>query len=351
MDIKKQINSLTGVRFIAAMWVVCFHFSGHLKELLPILNPLQSLFSHGSSAVLFFFILSGFILSYNYFPSYKYINHLDFIWRRFCRIWPVHTAMIILFYVLFLVCFTLGISIPMDSFNYGLLLPEISMVRTWYNFELLMNKPAWSIHAEWFAYFVIFPLAFYFFNKRRGILIVVVPVIILAIFGYFPFYQIPSSATYIILPFLAGAGIYQLKNNFPLFDKAQYLSLISIVGIVFCLQYINQASIFRAGLYIFFGALIFSLSYEKCIISKLLSSKFFVYGGIISYSLYMSHYLIDFIYYPIFARLHLVNPLAKSAAGILMLLATLGLAAFFYHFIEEPSHRFLRKVKIKSLFS
>ena len=345
----KQIHSLTGVRFFAAMWVVCFHFSGHLKELLPVLNPLQPFFSHGASAVLFFFILSGFILSYNYFPSYQYCNHLDFIWRRFCRIWPVHMAIIILFYVLFLVCFVLGISIPIDSFNYSSLISEIPMVRTWYNWELLMNKPAWSIHAEWFAYIFIFPLAFYFFHKRRPIFAVFfLPFFILAAFGFFPIYQIPSSAIYIILPFLSGAGIYQLKRNFPLFDKSQWLSFISILGISVCLHFINHNSFFRSGLYVCFGALIFSLSFEKCIISKILGSKLFVYGGLISYSLYMTHYLIDLIYCPIFARLHLVNPLAKSFAGVLMLFFTLALAAFFYHFIEEPSHRFLRKFKIKS---
>jgi peptidoglycan/LPS O-acetylase OafA/YrhL len=345
----KQIHSLTGVRFFAALWVVCFHFSGHLKELLPVLNPLQPFFSHGASAVLFFFILSGFILSYNYFPSYQYGNHLDFIWRRFCRIWPVHMAMIILFYVLFLICFILGISISMDSFNCKLIILELLMVRTWSNSELLMNKPAWSIHAEWFAYIFIFPLAFYVFHKQRGIFIALfLPFLILAVFGLFPFYKIPSVAIYIALPFFAGAGIYQLRTYFPLFDKSQYLSFISIVGISVCLYYTNHNSIFRAGLYLCFAALIFSLSFEKCIISKILGSKLFVYGGLISYSLYMTHYLIDFIYCPIFARLHLVNPLAKSFAGVLMLFFTLALAAFFYHFIEEPSHRFLRKFKIKS---
>lgn len=347
----KHISSLTGIRFFAAMWVVCFHFSGQLKELLPILNPLQPFFSHGSSAVLFFFILSGFILSYNYFHTYKYGEHFDFVWRRFCRIWPVHMAMIVLFYLLFLVCFILGIYVSKDSFNYNLIVPEVFMVRTWYNWELLMNKPAWSIHAEWFAYIAIFPVAFYMCHGQKWWKVMIITFFALVAFGFFPIYQIPSSAIYIILPFLAGAGIYQLKINYPHFSKSQMLSLISVIGIGFCLHFLKYSSIFRIGLFVCFSTLIFSLSFEKCIFSKILSSKLFVYGGLISYSLYMTHYLIDFIYYPIFARLHLANPTAKSLAGVSMLLFTLCLAVFFYHFIEEPSYRFLRKIKIRSLFS
>lgn len=129
------------------------------------------------------------------------------------------------------------------------------------------------------------------------------------------------------------------------------LSLISVIGIGFCLHFLKYSSIFRIGLFVCFSTLIFSLSFEKCISSKILGSKLFVYGGLISYSLYMNHYLIDFIYYPLFCSFTSCKSNGKVFCWRFNALIYFVLSGIFYHFIEEPSYRFLRKIKIRSLFS
>ena len=64
---KKEIISLTSMRFFAAFFVFVFHARG----LLPVpIDETTLFFSRGYLWVDFFFVLSGFVLSYNYFNQY-----------------------------------------------------------------------------------------------------------------------------------------------------------------------------------------------------------------------------------------------------------------------------------------
>src|SRR5437868_4164153 len=112
----KQISTLTGIRAVAALWVVLFHilqFHGASSSLhLGFLKPLAS---RGYLGVDLFFMLSGFVLSY--------VHQADFIIRdwgrmsrfflmRIARIYPVHLFMLLL-YVLLVGAYVLsGKSLP-----------------------------------------------------------------------------------------------------------------------------------------------------------------------------------------------------------------------------------------------
>ncbi len=93
--IPADLTALTGIRFIAAFWVVLFHFREEILRVAPKMSWLSSLLSHGHQAVPFFFMLSGFILSHSYFPRYRAQSHFQFVVLRFARLWPVHLATIL----------------------------------------------------------------------------------------------------------------------------------------------------------------------------------------------------------------------------------------------------------------
>lgn len=96
-----EIKPLTSLRFILAMWVVLYHYREILNQLIPSFKHLDWITAKGGYAVPIFFILSGFIISYNYLDKFKKIDYLQFVWKRFARLWPVHFAVIILFFALF----------------------------------------------------------------------------------------------------------------------------------------------------------------------------------------------------------------------------------------------------------
>jgi peptidoglycan/LPS O-acetylase OafA/YrhL len=91
---KGHIKALTGLRIVAAMWVLMHHLSGEILTLLPGLSFLAPVMGRGGMGVDLFFILSGFILSYQYGDRlgsrFSWQESLRFIRLRVARVYPVH---------------------------------------------------------------------------------------------------------------------------------------------------------------------------------------------------------------------------------------------------------------------
>ena len=94
MASRREIRSLTGLRGVAALTVVLYHFSHQWSPGTP-----RTIMGPGYLAVDLFFILSGFLMTMTYggwfagpfsWPQYK-----EFLWRRFARIYPVYFLAVI----------------------------------------------------------------------------------------------------------------------------------------------------------------------------------------------------------------------------------------------------------------
>lgn len=82
-----RLDSLTGMRWWAAFAVFCCH----LIDLAPV--PGSGVLAFGYLGVAFFFVLSGFVLTWSWSPT---VGARRFWWRRFARIYPVYVATILL---------------------------------------------------------------------------------------------------------------------------------------------------------------------------------------------------------------------------------------------------------------
>ncbi|WP_222833274.1 acyltransferase family protein [Pseudomonas sp. SC3(2021)] len=139
-----NIPALTGLRFFAALMVFFSHF--------PIQTENQKLFllqTSGFNGVTFFFVLSGFIIAYNYLDRFE-LNPLQstprFLLSRFARIYPLYIALIIFSW--------------MNSGGYTPILPYILATQAWSGDLFVatgLNSPSWSISVEIFLY-IIFPI-------------------------------------------------------------------------------------------------------------------------------------------------------------------------------------------------
>ena len=154
---RDQIAPLTGVRGIAACWVVCFHAFPKLAQPLGLSGDL-AVANRGYLAVDLFFILSGFVLTMSARDSFA--NGWSqatkaFAAGRVMRILPLNAAVLIAVAVMGNYVRELSMAPaqdPIASFAASLLLVQA----WWPGHSTDWIFPAWSLSAEWFAY-VTFP--------------------------------------------------------------------------------------------------------------------------------------------------------------------------------------------------
>lgn len=145
----KKIDSLTAIRFFAASAIVFMHsraafsFTSDLAPNWPL-----------NYGVTFFFVLSGFILTYVHGDMEKE-SFSEFYIARFSRIWPAHIASFVLLLVLLpMPLWMIGGSNPIlvPISNILLLQSFIPIPEYYFSF----NAVSWSISTE-MAFYIVFP--------------------------------------------------------------------------------------------------------------------------------------------------------------------------------------------------
>lgn len=152
-----RLNSLTGIRGLAAWYVVFYHIRLSLVALLP--APVIAALGKGYLAVDLFFMLSGFVLWLNHAAPLCASGRgevLAFWWKRVARIWPLHGLVLAGFVAFAALLAATGHNTR--SYPPGELPLHVLLVQNWgFTTELTWNHPAWSISTELAAY-LMFPL-------------------------------------------------------------------------------------------------------------------------------------------------------------------------------------------------
>src|ERR1700759_4633296 len=173
-----EIKALTGLRIIAAVWVVLFHFRPMLSDASPdFRDALAPVLNCGAQGVDLFFILSGFVLTWNYLDrmgwSWSTRSTLHFLWLRLARVWPVY--LVTLHLAALWGIFTLHVGhVPsqgIDRFTAVSYVRQVLLVQLWFQpfFDnSSWDGPAWSISAEWLAYILFGVLVLVIFRLERA---------------------------------------------------------------------------------------------------------------------------------------------------------------------------------------
>jgi len=159
---RSRINSLTSLRFFAAFYVMIFHLEPRWLTLEGsfLLGWTANIIHCGYISVGFFFILSGFVLAYNYGEQSHIELDLKKFWiARFSRLYPVFLLGLIVGF--FPALASLQRSDPgapgiLKLGSYALM--NLSLLNAWYYPSSILNYPGWSLSAEAFFY-CIFPFA------------------------------------------------------------------------------------------------------------------------------------------------------------------------------------------------
>lgn len=341
-----QLAALTGMRGLAAWFVVLFHTRVTLGDTLP--EWLLRLAAKGYLAVDLFFILSGFVLWHTYGDRLRgagWAGAGRFWWRRIARIWPLHAVVLSGFVMLALVLAMTGRDTAM--YPWAELPFHYLLVQNWgFTTVLSWNDPAWSISCEMGAY-VVFPAVVAIApwgQMRTDVLVAAGALLLGAIWFYFAVQgsrmlgsDIPRlGLARCLLEFWLGNVLRLLWGRWrriPNIVTGAGAALITLLagGLVL---HLPETS-FIPGC---FAALIFVLSLDTGILARVLGGRVLNYLGEISYSTYLVHYLL-------FALFKLVFIHGKPALGAGQLAGFMGIvfvaSVVLYHGVEKPAQGWL----------
>lgn len=357
---REEIRPLTGVRGVAALWVLFLHYSQELRALFPEVGAMAWLYGRGHLGVDVFFVLSGFIISYVYQAERFRLTgatYLKFLWYRFARIYPNHLATLLALVAMVGGAAAAGVTVTGD-YPWGYVPVQLLMMHAWPWFEQgTWNYPAWSISAEWFAYAAIFPLAVVAARvgavRRHGWL-----ACYLALGVYVALWVADRLGAWeriamVSLEFLGGSMLYHVfAAGGASARRASRLLPWLVAGILLLLFVVPPEEgtapdrVARALIVLACPLVILGLTLEDNPVSRLLCRPVMTWLGLISYALYMVHAVVEKV-------LKVVLPTGGFAdAGVLLravvAAAHVGLpilaAAALYRLVELPCRDVLRRV-------
>ncbi|MDV3126391.1 acyltransferase [Mycobacterium sp. 21AC1] len=367
-----EIKALTGLRIVAAVWVVLFHFRPLLHDAAPAFaEALAPALDRGAQGVDLFFILSGFVLTWNYLdrmgPSWSTRATLHFLWLRLARVWPVYLVTLHLAALWLIFTLNVGHVPPEDTSQYTAVsyLRQLFLVQLWFQpyFDgSSWDGPAWSISAEWLAYLLFGALIMVVFRIARAtrarslvwlaIAASLPPVVLLMATGHFytPWSWLPR----IVMQFIAGALACAAVRKLQLTDRSRrgagYLSIglsAAIIGLLYFFDGHPMNTVGDAGglVDILFVPLVVVMSVGLGSLPALLSTRWFVYGGQISFGLYMVHELVHTAWLWAAEQFELTMSgwSGKLILAGLFAIAVVG-AILLYHGVEEPARRWMRRM-------
>ena len=370
----KYFDGLNALRFFAAYLVVLHHAEQiRLKYHLFSLKQ-YSLFNNGGVGVTFFFVLSGFLITYLLLKENRTYNNIsirNFYVRRVLRIWPL--------YFMLVGIGTLALPILLKLLHVNYVMPyHFTNVFGYYVFFMpfMVNvifghhllEPLWSIGVEELFYLTWAPAIKVFRKYILSIIIITITLkLALSITVYFA--DVSSAIKQVVgmLQFeamgIGGLGAYIIFNRQKAISESVLFSkAVQIVLFIFIISYVllwkelsAMSPIFKILwatpivsaliMMVAFCWLIINISLNENSLLKLKGKKL-TFLGEISYGIYMYHMLVVFGVVVVFSKLlNHFNPVISTAVFYVVITAGTILVSYLSkRFFEEPflrlKHRF-----------
>ena len=278
------------------MAVVLQHFSATAQQWCSVSIP--SLVPHGYVAVDFFFVLSGFIMSYTYLAGFERDGpaaYRAFLAKRVARIVPLNL------FALFLVLAAGTLSLTLSGTNpfFAVRRPLFDIAANVLMLQGLgvgsnLNGPSWSISTE-FAAYLLFPAFVFLIFKSRALLWATVAVSVCALTCLA--IQQPrlvmtgeGGAPALIrcfAEFMLGMGAYRLSNTRyePILSRDAVTIGLSLLAAGFLLIRCDLPAV------LLFPLVVLSFARNTGLAATLAGSAPIHFLGLISFSIYLLHNL------------------------------------------------------------
>lgn len=409
---RRPIPQLTGLRFFAAISVAIAHAAAISLRISPE-SGLQAtkhwLEASAGFGMTLFFVLSGFVIHYNYAYRLTFSGlrgASEFFWARFSRLYP-------LYFIVLLIEFMSSdlissyVSTGATADRYEAIPAYLTLSQSW-GYKIIGNASlvyafgsvvpvTWSISTEWFFYLfypAILPFVGRLKSSKSSLIAVLVwsavwaTVMVTASdlsprwlswasekYGYvatsgddsFARWALYFSPYARIGEFILGTIVAQLLTMLdgkPLtgFEKRfgvvfSVLSVLIVIPVLYLMYAIDGTSWIRQlnnnfGLAVPIALLIFCAVRYDTFLSWICSRRWAVFLGEASYSIYLIHF---FVYIPFMSRVP--EPLPAGIYSVMFLMARLVLmvalvlvvASATYRLIELPAREYLRRARFDGI--
>ena len=370
-----RFEALDGWRGVCACMVVMLHTYGY--------SPLSAwpLVRNSYLFVDFFFVLSGFVISWNYatrLDSWQGVKR--FLVLRLGRLYPLHFFMLLCFVAwetAKLVAAKAGWSAtsafignrPASAILTNVFLIQSLDIHDW----LTWNAPSWSISTEWWTY-VVFALIAVWFGMRTWMLVVAaiaLPPLLLTLSHTGMDTNYDYGFLRCILGFALGIACHRIHNHWPARASAESPGVMTMVECLAVGGVIAYVSMAGTSAWSFLAPFVFALAIlvfadEAGLVSRLFRFRLLKWLGTLSYSIYLTHLFVigalhsvlhpfakrilhqelwtlmpvgTHQYMTVFGR----NNLEGTLFYALVLGLTLAFSAFTYRWVETPGREWTRR--------
>jgi peptidoglycan/LPS O-acetylase OafA/YrhL len=359
----KRLPYLDSARGFAAVSVITWHcFTAVIFSLQSsqINSTPFHLFWYGEADVIFFFIHSGFILSYSnsfFEDAFSIPSYIKYLIRRIFRIYPLFLCILLVSFILKTQVYPIQTKSNYISLHFsrfwenkttytGLLKEGLLVVRIPSDAEIRLIPQDWTLTIE----LLLCPLIplMNFINKRFRIFFLVIVFLLIKLFHFNTF----------LFEFAVGVSLYGFRNELELvWNRTSGLIKIIFLAVAIilyscCFSFVNIFDIhcvfltpavdrfmLVAGCAMFFICIL-----NSQFIQKILSLPVFVSIGKICYSLYVNHIFLLICFSNIIMSTfhHLINGPDWLIILLFVLtfqLLTIIVSVITYHVIEKPLNK------------
>lgn len=345
---QEVFHSLTGLRFVLAIWIAIYHLALLYGPQGMASSPLISL---GNARVDGFFLLSGFVLSHIYaVRTGGKFAFGPFLQARIARLYPLHLFALGMLLAAVLAAYVLGQGGEVKDYTPLGFVANVLMLQAWnVPGAGYWNFPAWTLSAEFFAY-LCFPLIVFCMSRlaRRGFLLLAVALVLVALVealwtgaGHKRLTTLTQS--FGVLRGLCGV-IIGVAARYA-FEKIQWSTLQATAAAVVGAGLAGLAAVEHAPLYILHaGGVLVVLglaSMDRAGTGTILSGKTMRRLGDISYALFILH-VPTFILATRALAILGWNGVLDLPIALVMLGLALALAVIVNRVFEVPARAWIR---------
>jgi peptidoglycan/LPS O-acetylase OafA/YrhL len=348
----KEIKPLTGLRGLAALIVVLYHFfdrDAYFQSYVP------SLIKRGYIGVDVFFVLSGFVMALSYARCFKdgitASDYAAFMVKRLARIYPLYIFITLVFQVKYEFNYLSGAW--ERDFHIADFIACVTMIQAWgFGFSYVAGT-TWSLSTEFFAY-IIFPVVVSFAVFARpayalgvfALSLVFLCTLVTSHLGASgPLDVVASSSILPVLRCLAGFCFGLIGYRLSQVDACRkFLSssaalLVLMIGLLLAAHFEAYDLILFAS----FPIIVLILYFEPVFAKLIFANRVSYHLGVVSYSIYLVHPLFNPARLESIAARYMGN-IAHPLTLIAVILLSWGLACVLYRFVEMPGRLYVQRI-------